>query len=265
MDIIKLKSKEKIDKVIEDFVYEMSINFELYNIIEKVKEITVNIFYCYCYLSPNIQVDNDNNNFKGKINDILHCEISQKTLLNIQEFLNEHFNIFIQIYYNNLQNLINKYSKDIIEKIDKFRLQFILENGNKFDMISSTNIENDIKESVRLTFSNEAKISAFKNFFISITTLIIEEFSSYFKTYYKSEMSGKKFIEKIKNNIKISFDKIEEKIKKYNDEKNSKKECKNEEKRKRNSFRFDEEEEEREKEINNFRANITKNEDYDYD
>ena len=265
LDIIKLKSKEKIDKVIEDFVYEMSINFELYNIIEKVKEITVNIFYCYCYLSPNIQVDNDNNNFKGKINDILHCEISQKTLLNIQEFLNEHFNIFIQIYYNNLQNLINKYSKDIIEKIDKFRLQFILENGNKFDMISSTNIENDIKESVRLTISNEAKISAFKNFFISITTLIIEEFSSYFKTYYKSEMSGKKFIEKIKNNIKISFDKIEEKIKKYNDEKNSKKECKNEEKRIRNSSRIDEEEEEREKEINNFRANITKNEDYDYD
>ena len=58
---------------------------------------------------------------------------------------------------------------------------------------------------------------------------------------------------------------FEEKIKKYNDEKNSKKECKNEEKRKRNSFRIDEEEEEREKEINNFRANITKNEDYDYD
>ena len=86
----------KNNRIIEDFVYEMSINFELYNIIEKVKEITVNIFYCYCYLSPNIQVDNDNNNFKGKINDILHCEISQKTLLNIQEFLNEHFNIFIK-------------------------------------------------------------------------------------------------------------------------------------------------------------------------
>ena len=43
------------------------------------------------------------------------------------------------------------------------------------------------------------------------------------------------------------------------------KEAKNEEKRIRNSSRIDEEEEEREKEINNFRANIAKNEDYDYD
>ena len=117
LDNIKIDSKGKINKIIKDFILEMNKNFDLSNLLRKILEITVNIFYCFCYFSPNIQVDINDVHLKGKIDERLDCEISQKTLLNIQELLNEYLNKFIHIYYNNLEKLENKYAKEIIIKL----------------------------------------------------------------------------------------------------------------------------------------------------
>ena len=224
---IKIKNlvniiKDKLRIKIEEIISNIGKTIDRQNLQNEIIKVMVDLIYYFFFLSPDITVDP--NDYKANIESFdLKYQITDVTLSKIEEFVVQYFNDFIDIYKINYQNLIELYKNELMQEIDKFRFNFIIENGKLFEMPKTEKLEKEIKEFIDMNISETAEIIAFKNFIRNITSPLVEQFAIEFEKLYKKVMEQKKFKDKALKILENSFDKIEQKIKQYNEEENKKK------------------------------------------
>jgi len=147
----------------------------------------------------------------------LNYTISRPTMRNIQAFIKDYFTEILQIYENNLKELVEKYYTELLNEVKTFQMDFMIERGQLVEISNKKLMESSLKCDIFDNISKKAQATALKNFFRYITTPLVENFTLFFKDTYQEGMKREEFTKKGKNITKISFDKIEEKIKEYND------------------------------------------------
>ena len=221
LDSLMNEIKTKINIEIEDIISKMNEECNIEDLNLKLTKIFIVIFYYFIFLTPNIEVDEKNDYkavIKTNIGDLDYA-ISKSTMSNIHTFIKDYFNEILQIYENNLKELIAKYKKELLNEVKTFQMDFIIEKGKPIAMQTQKKLEDSLECDIFNNISKIAQKAAIINFFRYITTPLVENFTLFFKEAYKEGMKRKEFIENGNKIVKISFDKIEEKIKEYNDSK----------------------------------------------
>ena len=219
--------KEKLNAKIENIILEIGSNIYSDNLEKKITEIIVELFSYFFFLNPDIKVD-PQNNYRASLRRrmrFLQFKISDVTLEIIQSNARDYLKEFLNIYQKNLDILVEKYKEELINEINNYKMNFMMNNLSKdqklFKIESTEESEKNLKNYIKynLNFLNITKKVAFQNFFRNITSPLIDKFSVEFSKLYNIIMSSKDSEEEAKSMIKVSFDKIEESIKKYNEAK----------------------------------------------
>jgi hypothetical protein len=123
----------------------------------------------------------------------------------------------LKIYKKNLEEYINKYSKELSNEISLFTKEFNDQNNNLIKP-KNTIIELNIifKEEILHKLDKPSQLASLKNSFIFIIEPLINKIEEYFLELYKQAIDKKKFIETLRKSVKANFKEIDKKIKEYN-------------------------------------------------
>ena len=134
----------------------------------------------------------------------------------------------MKIYQDNIDSLINIYSKELLNEIMTFQNDFNRENDNLLEVkFTSSEIENSLHNYIYKKISKTIELTVLKNSFRFIITPLIEKFAFFFEKSYISLMESKndnEFSNYAKEITKVSFESLEKKIKEYNELNNTKNE-----------------------------------------
>jgi hypothetical protein len=250
MNLLKVEIKRQIDRTIN----KITENDEIKDLRDKIKLITINIYYKFCFLNYFVNID-DWNDHEVKIDDITYS-IPYCTKISISYFAYNYFKKIINTYEKNLNEIISKNVEDLKNQILSFQMDFNLGHNNLVDIPwTSSELEIILKDYIYQNISNKIKIAAIKNSIRYITVPLIEQFGKYFKALYLKGMTQPEFEKKANEIIKIAFQKIEEKIKEYNELKNQSLPAAPEKKKEKEEKEEEKDKEEKEKNKKNEKDN----------
>ena len=225
LDDLVLNLNLKIEARIQEITQKIEKYWDIKDLQKKLVEMIVEIFYYFFFLSSDIKIE-PNNNYKTTIKTYcgdLTYSISDSNLKNIELFVGTYYKEFLNLFENNLNELVNNYIEKLTKEVKEFRNDFIVKN-NAFDLTDTDEMIEDLRLYMKLSIKYDAKKVVFKKFFLNIINPIVEEFKNLFNELYKNVIKDKNYKEKGQKMMKMNFDKIEEKIKKYNEEKEREKE-----------------------------------------
>ena len=208
--------KVKIKAEAKNYIENMDEKSSILDLREKTKTIILNVLYKYFVMTPDDDIKFDKE-VKIQCGDV-QFSFSEKSLELLDSYIINYFQEVLNIYEKNLIKFLTKYTGNLTQCIGLFTVQFNQKNDNLLTDFS-TNIEmepilqNELKEKLMKT----AELTALKNSFVFIIEPLIDKIGEYFIEIYKQGMKQQKFIEYIRDSVKVSFDEIEEKIKEYNE------------------------------------------------
>ena len=258
------KLKEKSNMNVQRILSNMLRGSNLIDLKIETLDFITNLIYQYFFMDTEINYIKITGIASNKN---LKYSISPLTKLNIKEFVIQFFEATYKYFNKNLEQIINKYEKELLNEILRFKMDFNQKHDNLLhvtwtSMDLKIQLKNYIKESVYQKF----ELTALQNSFKFITNKLIEEFGKFFLDKYIESMEEEKFKILAKTMIKVSFDKIKQKIKDYTEnnkekyiETTKKEENKKEENLPQKQLFKEEEDEELEAKKNNGDYNNNKN------
>ena len=245
LEEIKKQIRETLEKLIK--ILKEKINQDVWNIISNINEtikikdlhtaindIIINILYQFFFLKPDVKITKKGKESYAELFDLKYS-ISEITKCNIEDFVVKYFEEIVNIYQKNLDEINEKYSKDLAKEILIFQNDFNQENDNLLDIKwTFSKLQIIQKDYINEAIKKKVEIIAFKNSISFISTRLIEQFGEFFSQTYIEGMKLDEFKEASNEAVKLSFDKIEEKIQEYNQMINKQKEEKEKENNKEN-------------------------------
>ena len=206
----------------ERIIKNITINSKMEDLNQNITDIIMKIFYQYYFLSPDVKINRKRN--RGELDD-LNYSISDNSKSIIQDFSTQYFKEIAKIHEDNINSLVDIYSKELSDEILKFQNDFNIKNDNLLDVKwVSYELEKSLKDYIYIKISKTIEISLLKNSFRFIVAPLIQQFGQYFEKSYLFGMGHDEFKNYCQEMSKVSFEKIEQKIKEYNELKKKEKE-----------------------------------------
>ena len=213
--------KNQINEEVKEYIKKMDENTKIEEFYQKTKYIILNVLYKYFLLNPNENIKIDEKP-EIKLGDV-DFSFTEKSLNILNDFILDYFETILNIYQDNLENFLTKYSKKLSNELVFLQFQFNTQNDNLLtDLLTNIDYDLILKKDFKDKLDKPAQLAALKNAFIFIVEPLISKIGEYFTELYKQGMKKKSFMEKAIEAVKISFDNIEKKIKKYNESLNIK-------------------------------------------
>ena len=221
INILTEALKNQINEEVKEYIKKMDENTKIEEFYQKTKYIILNVLYKYFLLNPNENIKIDEKP-EIKLGDI-EFSFTENSLNILNDFILDYFEIILNIYQDNLENFLTKYSKELSNDLAFSQIQFNTQNDNLLtDLLTNIDFDLILKKDFKDKLDKPAQLAALKNAFIFIVEPLISKIGEYFTELYKQGMKKKSFMEKATEAVKISFDNIEKKIKQYNESLNIK-------------------------------------------
>ena len=201
-----------VDKIVSG----MNENNKIEELYRECKKVILDVLYKYLLLNPDIKTSNfETSQIKF---DNIEFSISNESLLIIENFVKDYFQLAINSYTRSLNAFLLKYAQELCKKIIDFQIQYNAENKNLLSSKWTTiGIEDTIKGEIYDNLCKKAELAALKNSFSFLTNPIIKSFDEYFINLYIKGMEHNIFKQNAVDAVKITFNEIEKKIEKYNE------------------------------------------------
>ena len=218
--------KEQINSKAKAYLEKNENNISLKDFHDSTKNIILNTLYNYCILTSN-------GNKEIKLDEIpkimfgnKEFKFSEDSMQILNDFCFKYFDNILNIYQKNLEEFLNKYSKELSLEIKMEKLELNSENLLS-EKILDIEYESVLKNELIQKLEKNAKFAVLSNAYIYIIEPIIIKVGEYFSLLYHELMKRDKFINCVRNLIKDSFSDIENKIQNYNLQLKAKKEKEN--------------------------------------
>ena len=207
------KLKEKLAIKVQNIILAMHINTKITDLNKETTDFIINLFYQYYFLSSEVEIHIFTKKAKlGKL-DYSITNLGKST---IKDFVTEYYKEAHNFFNKNIDELAEKYSKELTNEITSSYLDYNKIHDNLLEYnLTSSQLENQLKNYIKKNISQKFEIFEVKNTFNYITNKLIEIFEKYFYDNYIEGMNQDNFKAIAKSKMQISFDIIEQKIDEY--------------------------------------------------
>ena len=220
--------KEQIINKAKAFLKENENNINLKDYHDNIKNIILNTLYKYFILTPNDKKEIKLNEIPKIMIGNNEFKFSEESMQILNDFCFRYFDNILNIYQKNLEEFLNKYSKNLSQEIRLEKLELNSKNENLLsETLLDTEYESVLKNELIQKLEKKAKFTVLSNAFIYIIEPIILKIGEYFKGLYQGLMKKEKFINCVRDLIKDCFSNIENKIQNYKLQLKAKKEKEN--------------------------------------
>lgn len=220
--------KEQIISKAKAFLKENENNINLKDFHDNIKNIILNTLYKYFILTPNDKKEIKLNEIPKIMIRNNEFKFSDESMQILNDFCFRYFDNILNIYQKNLEEFLNKYSKNLSQEIRLEKLELNSKNENLLsETLLDTEYESVLKNELIQKLEKKAKFTVLSNAFIYIIEPIILKIGEYFKALYHGFLKKEKFINCVRNLIKDCFSNIENKIQNYKLQLKAKKEKEN--------------------------------------
>ena len=159
MNELKNKSNSEANKIISS----MTINSKIETLHKETENIITALFFQYFFLSTNVKINQRFN--RGELGDLKY-NISENSKNIIKDFSIQYFEEIMKIYQDNIDSLINIYSKELLNEIMTFQNDFNRENDNLLEVkFTSSEMENSLQNYIYKKNIKNNRINCIKKFF----------------------------------------------------------------------------------------------------